>query len=204
MIKQTDGSVTVTDRADELMHYLYYIDGIDADWLGDTIKIGRLLEPRSLGRLGRIFEALDEIAQEAKTEGFSEVVEQAASLKAHMVKRIPYRIGLDLISKDPFERDLAYFRYEVGRWAEETGSVDEVRIISLASGYSFAVRDLFMMPYGAAMPCFTGHATFVRDRVERKVDIPPVIVSWEDKAPPPPPPPPLTPEDYGDPADLPF
>lgn len=32
MIKQTEGSVTVTDRADELIQELYVFDSIDADF----------------------------------------------------------------------------------------------------------------------------------------------------------------------------
>ena len=196
----------MTDRADELMHCLYYIDSIDADWLGDTIKIGRLLEPRSLGRLGRIFEAIEEIEQEAKDKGLAEVVEQAASSKFHMVERIPFRIGLDLISKDPFERDLAFLRYEIGRWAEEIGGVDDKRIISLASGYGFEVRDLVMTPEGAPTPCFIGRAAFVRDGVERAIDIPPVVVGWENKTDEPPPAPPPRRQRRTDiaPEDLPF
>ena len=203
----TEGRTTVTtDLADKLMHDLMFIDCIDAGWLGDTIKATRLLEPRSLGRLGRIISALDEIREEANAKDLAEIAEHAASSRGHIAKRIPFRIGLDLISKDPFERDLAFFRYEIGRWVEETGFDDEQKITSLASGYGLEVRDLVMTPVGAPTPCFIGHATFARDGVERAIDIPPVVISWTDETDAPPPAPPFSNVSGADiaPDDLPF
>ena len=194
------------NRADELMHDLLFIDCIDTDWLSDTRDEHRLLQPENLARLGRIVEALDEIDREAKTKGFAEVIEQAALERRAIESRIPFRIGFSLISEDPFERDLARVRYEIGEWAEAT-SIDERGIIQLARCAGFEVRDLAMTSEGSPTPCFIGRATFKRDGEERAIDIPPVVVGWEpDELPHGAPPPslPLAPEDYGDPSDLPF
>jgi hypothetical protein len=182
--------VTMDDRANELMQNFNYIDSIDVDWLGDLDR-HEIIKPENLARLGRIVEEIEEIERIAKAEGFTDVIEQAASSREGLVACIPFRIGLDLIGKDPFDRDLALVRYEIALGIVATNKFDEDAVAAIARGKGFAAHDIIATPKGSPTPCFIGHATFSRDGVERAIDIPPVVVNWEDETDAPPAAPPI-------------